>query len=429
MGASGATAVRGPVLLTPRILLECAVFVGTGVLSTMAAQGLLYAGILPWTGLLPLANYAGMIFAQQATAWYVPAAGGGGGGGGSAPHVTPPLSPTAVVVGALPAAAGAAAAEVAAAPFSISLQAFVPAAVALDLLGFALHVQGMQLAGSSLFQVLYSSVVVWAALGTRLLRGPVAGAFNRAQVTGIAVVLAGLAFTALSERGGGHGHGHEAAADVGAIVADDVGGPGAGSGPGAAAAAAASASVLLGVAASLACAIVYGAMYALSEVLMSGPQAPPPALAASYVGCGITAVLGLYVLAVLPARWAEQAARVRAAGLLSWPAVLACLALMMGSALAHSVVYYSLLPAVGAAAVGLLSAGRAVGVFLASGLLFCRFAPQQCFSLARAVTTVVVIGGIVLFTRGKAQQYEQQHAAAAAAAAAVAGNSGAKGER
>jgi hypothetical protein len=179
---------------------------------------------------------------------------------------------------------------------------------------------------------------------------------------------------------------------------------------------AAASQTLLGVAASLACAMVYGAVYALSESLMSGPQAPHPAHVASLVGCGITGVLGLYVGVTLPASWAATAASVRAAGLLSWPAIALCFAAMMASALLHSVTYYSLLPSIGAAAVGLLSAARAVGVFAFSGVLFCSWQAAQCFTLARAVTTVVVIGGLVLFVEGKKQQQAQKRAAYPAAA-------------
>ena len=241
----------GAPLLTPRVLAEAVAFVGTGIVSTLAAQLLLYAGVSSATGLLPLANYAGMCFAASANAQYAACTGDASqqqqqqqqpassqsaslssSASSSAASETPPASPAHHALG--PASAEAVldlgfAAQTAASssalppPESLSphqeqqpplpppplpvaavtLAAFVPLAVALDLFGYWLHLKGLELAGSSLFQVLYASVVVWAALGTRLLRGPVHGAFNRAQITGIAIVLAGLAFSALAEGGGG----------------------------------------------------------------------------------------------------------------------------------------------------------------------------------------------------------------------------------
>ena len=140
------------------------------------------------------------------------------------------------------------------------------------------------------------------------------------------------------------------------------------------------------------------------------------------MGTGICSVLGSYiVVAVLP-RWGELGAHVRAAGLLSWPQVGAGYAVMLLSAIAHSVTYFQLLGNSGAVATGIMQAARAVGVFAASALLFCTGGAAataaavaaagkgaatwqhtaQCFTAARGVATFLVVIGIIVYSQGKA---------------------------
>jgi hypothetical protein len=73
---------------------------------------------------------------------------------------------------------------------SLTLNVYVASVILLDCLGYVLHMYAIKLAGSSIYQVLYASVVVWAALGSRFVRGT---RLNGAQWGGIALVLGGLA--------------------------------------------------------------------------------------------------------------------------------------------------------------------------------------------------------------------------------------------
>jgi hypothetical protein len=221
----------------------------------------------------------------------------------------------------------------------------------------------------------------------------------------VGVVLGGLAFAALSERSSGAAaaaHSHTLAAESGesALVAAD-----------AAAAAARSLSMLYGLGASAACALCYGVVYTLAELLMAQPSPPRAQAVASRVGAGICAILGSYVAAAVLPRWRDVAAHVSAVGLLSWGAIAACYATMVASAVAHSITYFQIMGRAGAVATGIMQAARAVGVFFVSAVFFClppggtpggMLSANQCFTQARGVCAVLVCGGILLYSSGKA---------------------------
>jgi hypothetical protein len=338
---------------------------------------------------------------------------------------------------------GAAAADASAAPGAITVPVgvYVIFAVIFDIIGFWLHVQGIKYAGSALFQVIYASVTIFAALGSWAAHTTAGSAFlvrvgvarylrepssehaptgkhnlNALQGLGISVVLGGLALAALAE-GPARSHDHRASGDgavggASAAVLD---------------AAAQSAGVVYGLACSVLCAMCYGGVYTLAELLMSQPAPPRAQAVAGRVGVGICLVLGSYAAVAVAPRGAEILAHIREAGLLSARGVALGYAVMVLSAVAHSITYFLLLGSAGAVATGIMQAARAVGVFFVSAVLFCNTGPManmaisymapmlhesQCFTVARGVSAVLVCGGILVFSVGKAKK-----AAAAAGAA------------
>jgi len=390
------------------MLLKAAVFTLTGILSTIVAQVLIYAGAgESWTMLLPLSNYLGMALAAfLPDAWL---------GVKSVPSVYTGVEKTqinhhGVFYAALmrlldvPRPMGA----IERAPpgtLTVPLPVYVLTAVVMDIFGFYLHVQGIKYAGSALFQVLYCSVVVWSALGYWFARTPFGSRFllslgfvelatpgevaagvelNTMQSTGIVMVLGGLAVTAFSEQ-------------QGPVSRSTLG-------------------VLYGLLCSVACAVCYGVVYTLAELLMSGPSPPRVQAVSARVGGGICVVLGSYILiAVLP-RWGDVSLRVAEVGLLSPIQVIMGYAVMLCSALAHSVTYFQLMGQAGAVTTSIMQAARAVGVFLFSAFLFCSHnnsaaalagpwealkQESQCFSFPRGVATVSVVMGIIVYAYGK----------------------------
>lgn len=430
------------------LLLQSSIFVATGILSTLTAQVLLYAGAGDsWTALLPLSNYLGMALAAAVPSSWIGSAssspsstssrssespcGGNDGDASKSPRVARggvlggwfdvPREPT--PLGAPAPAPGS---------ITISVPVYVCSAVLLDICGFWMHVQGIKYAGSALFQVIYASVTVFAAvgswaahttLGVRALVSvgvavwlvePSAAApsaprskhvLNNLQMLGIAVVLSGLAYAALAE-GPARAHDH----DMSGGSESATGGVGA-------------ASVTLGslplgtawgLLASVLCALCYGIVYVLAELLMSAPAPPRAQAIANRVGVGICSVLLSYILVAVLPRYSEVGVHIADAGLLSGKGVLLGYGIMVLSAVAHSITYFQLLGAAGSVATGVMSAARAVGVFIFSALLFCHapgakvasaLAPMlhesQCLTRERMVATALVCGGIIVFSVGK----------------------------
>ena len=72
------------------------------------------------------------------------------------------------------------------------------------------------------------------------------------------------------------------------------------------------------------------------------------------------------------------------------------LVLILGS-LGHSWSYFRLVKGVGATYVGILQAVRAISVFFASSLLFCAADALQCFTSLKFVSSMIVVTGVILF--------------------------------
>jgi len=402
-------------------LLPAVVFTGTGILSTLVAQILISSGGgESWTMLLPLSNYAGMALAA-----FVPDSMLGlvekrddDPQGRAAPALAPP--PGGLPLGLLsslwrllevPRGALGAVRPAPPGTLTVPLPVYVLAAVGIDILGFWLHVQGIRYAGSALFQVIYCSVVVWAAVGYWAARTPVGSRvllslglvefltppsasgelalgqeFNLLQGAGIAMVMCGLGVTALGESGSGSGLLPRTAAST--------------------------ALVLYGLLCSVACAVCYGVVYTLAELLMAQPAPPRAQAVSARVGGGICLVLGSYILVAVLPRWGEVLAPVQKLGILSLGQVALGYFVMLLSAVAHSITYFQLMGHSGAVTTAIMQAARAVGVFVASALLLCsnsralQIVPalaqeSQCFTFVRGIATVLVCAGILVYAQGK----------------------------
>ena len=316
---------------------DAALFVCSGILSTLLQQALLSAGAADaWTALLPFVNYAGMSLLTVGQSGAARAA--------AAPSPPPPPSP----------------------PDGARLSAVVWACVLLDISGFLLAAGAISAAGSGLYQVLYSSVVIFAALASWAVRRR---SLSPRQVAGVALVIVG---TALTARGGG----------AGALGAPPT------------------PRVLGGMALSVAAAAVYGCVYGLAELSSSLPGYPGPHALAARIGRGVVALLAGYIaLAVLP-RAHLIAARIAQAGLMRPRGVLAAYCALAASSAVHSLAYFHLVAARGATATGVMASLRAVGVFALSAPLFCATQPAACWSWPRAAASAVVVGGVLVFSSG-----------------------------
>eukprot|EP00753_Platysulcus_tardus_P016943 PLAT6141.1.p1 GENE.PLAT6141.1~~PLAT6141.1.p1 ORF type:complete len:450 (+),score=119.26 PLAT6141.1:26-1375(+) len=358
-----------------------AVFLATGIISTLVSQLLFYQGAADQRALLiPLCNYVGMAGVGLLPDGWL-AAGGPAGAqkGDSLPAATARRRHIALMS---PRRRGAA--VVVRAPGRmdaqrrpLSLQACVILSMALDIGGSLAGSVGLGLAGSGLYQVIYSSVVCWAALLSRALLGK---RLSGMEMISILIVTSGLSISAIGANSGGGS----------------------------------TADVLAGIFVTLLSALLYGGSYVLGEYMMALPGTPSPKLLCVRVGSYSLAVVGAYIVAYTIPNWHTLLGEpVQAAhGRLS--SILLGYAAVVLSQLAHNVTYYMLLGSVGAVATGLLQAARAIGVFALSSALFCSAQASQCYTWQRAAATVVVVSGILLYSFAKAAKLAQKDVAAAA---------------
>ena len=322
-------------------------------------------------------------------------------------------------------------------PFSITTQQYIISVIILDILGYYFHILGLRYAGSALFQVIYSSVVIWAAILSRLLRGKQHNnQLNRYQVIGICIVLFGLIYSTVAEHiqpenlspwltylfpsvkssssdfvtttidtKNAPNH-HQGAATI------DIEGAGndkedtsASLSSISSAATIANATkrweILLGMIFSLLSSLTYATVYAIAECLMAQPNPPSPKYVAKYIGFGISVVLFIYILFFTLPRYQDILQHVQEIQFISWPTIFFCYFLMMMSAAVHSITYYQLMYSLGAIAAGIMQSARAVGVFIIAGFIFCSYQESQCFTISRGIATLFVIGGILFYSYGK----------------------------
>lgn len=64
----------------------------------------------------------------------------------------------------------------------------------------------------------------------------------------------------------------------------------------------------------------------------------------------------------------------------------------------HAVTHYDVLATIGAVPIGVLNALRAVSVFAASSWLFCSNQASQCFTSRKGISTAIVIGGALAYS-------------------------------
>ncbi len=69
----------------------------------------------------------------------------------------------------------------------------------------------------------------------------------------------------------------------------------------------------------------------------------------------------------------------------------------------HSVSHFQLLGSIGSVTTGVMNSIRAISVFGISAIFFCSSDHKQCYTLAKLLSTCVVIAGILIYSYGKSR--------------------------
>lgn len=300
----------------------------------------------------------------------------------------------------------------------------------LGVLSNAMVVVSIGLAGSGLFQIVYSSITAFVAIASRAVLGRRVSA---AQWLAVAVVTLGLVISGMGSSGGAsHGPGAPRRSHVAGFVA------------------------------SLVTTAMFAAQYVAFEMVLSGTAAVEeervyaavPTTSPSAAGAGATAddgddgrelrtvagdagallhsgtgrapplrrptprrvcfmtgaygmaYMALYFAAYTLPNWSALVSEpMRRAG--GSPTLVAFLyAMLFLSSLVHNSVYFALVGKTGALSTGILQALRGILVFGFSAALYCRPANGgngQCLTSYKVVSCAVVIGGVLVYAAATTQ--------------------------
>ncbi|KAK1942382.1 hypothetical protein P3T76_005881 [Phytophthora citrophthora] len=252
--------------------------------------------------------------------------------------------------------------------FSLStLQLCIIVSVVLDFAGCIFSNVGLSMAGSGLYQVVYSSVICWSALMSRFILKKVV---SKEEWFGIALVTFGLAFSALGESGSGR---------------DNT-------------------IVLMGCFNTLVGAAFYGGNYVTGEYTLKLAERPHPKDLCLKIGATCVAIIAVYqTLFVLPL-WDALVTKPIAEANGNTMYIVSALVVYTLSQLAHGLTYFVMLGSSGAVTTGIMQSLRAVCVFVISSMLYCSQQESQCFDTKRGVATLIVVSGVMFYSWAKSQQ-------------------------
>lgn len=232
-------------------------------------------------------------------------------------------------------------------------------------------VLGLIFAGSGVFQVVYSSVVLFTALLSRVFlnKSP-----QPKQWLALFLITLGLAVSAL----GGVGSKSSAPTD---------------------ASQASSHTVMIGMLFTLISACFYSCSYTLVEHTLQDPKdAPSERDLQAYAGLYGLILISCYMAIYTVPNWETLVAQSVAAKHGRMSNVYVAYGTLALSCFLHSVSYYKLVRNVGAVSTGVLQALRAVSVFGISSLVFCSQHSEQCVTTAKMISMAVVSVGLYAYS-------------------------------
>ncbi|RHY90053.1 hypothetical protein DYB37_004908 [Aphanomyces astaci] len=234
--------------------------------------------------------------------------------------------------------------------------------VVLDFGGCIFANIGLSMAGSGVFQVLYSS-------GTY-------------EWLGIAIVTFGLAFSAMGQSNGGRNAGY----------------------------------VLMGCVNTLIGAAFYGGNYGThrtndsppsNDIVVTGefilmlPERPEPKDLCLKMGICCVTIISVYQMFWVLPQWTHIITEPVMEAHGDPLRILGALSLYTLSQLAHGLTYFMMLGSCGAVTTGIMQSLRAVCVFGLSSVLYCSRQESQCFDAKRGIATLFVVAGVLFYSWAK----------------------------
>ncbi|CAO3591523.1 unnamed protein product [Absidia cylindrospora] len=223
---------------------------------------------------------------------------------------------------------------------------------------------GFAIIGSGMYQVIYSSVVIWCAILTYFLMGRT---LTKIQWVAIFGTSAGLAICSLGTMGN---------------TSDDLDN---------------TPLLMLGTLLTLGGTFFYSCIYVYSDYVLSKQSPPPlPARICCYIGMYSTVISLIWISVYTLPRYDQLLHINNASKEMVW-AMYLMVTIANGT---HSWNYYELIDRTGSVATGILQGLRAVIVYGLSHAWYCSSDSAQCFTVYKGCGSLIVITCVLLFTAG-----------------------------
>jgi drug/metabolite transporter (DMT)-like permease len=158
-----------------------------------------------------------------------------------------------------------------------------------------------------------------------------------------------------------------------------------------------------GILLSLCGTLCYAVVYALNERILGPQYRVPPRLLCRSLGIISTCVFAIYLcFYTIPNLNTLFLIPIAAQGTNLYVVLLLYLLIMVSSYI-HNISYFVMMSDFGAVTTGVLSSVRAVLIFGLSSVMYCRTDPTQCYTGMKAISTILVAVGVLLFSSGKHQ--------------------------
>jgi len=252
--------------------------------------------------------------------------------------------------------------------FSLNLQTKLCFLGVLEVIGNSFSVLGVSYAGSGLFQVIYSSVVVFTALWSKLF---LKRRIPSQQWYGLGIVCLGMMLSTL-------GNQSEPTVKDGIQNGD----------------------IVLGVFLTLCATLTFSWHYIFAESLLTArPALVSPIQLQRTAGICAATLISIYELIYTVPRWSHLVSSQVHLRHGSWLQICSIYIMLLLSGFFHAVAFFRMLTAAGGSlGAGLLQALRAIGVFVLSALFFCdQEHPTQCFGIAKVFASFLVLFGLLFF--------------------------------
>ncbi len=157
----------------------------------------------------------------------------------------------------------------------------------------------------------------------------------------------------------------------------------------------------IGILITLTGTILYSIAYILNEKILFDQKHITPEEYCAYLGFACLIItLGYIVIFTIPNWDRIVTTRIKEnSGYI--PGILICYMLLILAGFAHNFSYFKILKSFGAVTTGVMQAFRAISVFALSALLFCSKDVAQCYTVHKAIATIMVSLGIILFASSK----------------------------